>query len=205
MSLPIERVRAGYRALNEGFAHFDAAAGSLVAQPVADAVNQVYTSAVANRTDAFEPGRRAIQITQAAREAAADLLGARAEGVMFGQSATYLTYHISRTLAASWQPGDEIVISRLDHDSNIRPWLQAAEAAGVVVRWAEFDRATGALPTAQYHDLITERTRVVAVTAGSNANGAIPDVPAISALTRAAGALCYVDGVHATPHLPVAR
>ncbi|WP_040390382.1 cysteine desulfurase-like protein [Catelliglobosispora koreensis] len=202
MTLDIARVRAAYPALNEGFAHFDAAAGSLVAAPVAEAAHGVYTSAVANRTDAFEPGRKALRIVEQAREAVADLLGAQPSGVVFGSSATSLTYHISQTLAATWQPGDEVVVSRLDHDANVRPWVQAAAAVGATVRWAEFD-ASGALPVAQYSSLVGERTRVVALTAGSNANGAIPDVAAVSAIARAHGALCYVDGVHATPHVPV--
>src|SRR4029079_11850857 len=84
-----------------------------------------------------------------------------------------------------------------------RPWVQAAAAAGVTVRWARFDPATGALAAEELESLINERTRLVAVTAASNANGAIPDVAAISAAAHGAGALCYVDGVHATPHLPV--
>jgi cysteine desulfurase family protein (TIGR01976 family) len=123
--------------------------------------------------------------------------------VVFGPSATALTYRISTALAKSWGPGDEVVVSRLDHDSNIRPWVQAAGRAGATVRWAEVDLETGELPAAQYAGLISERTRVVAVTAASNVLGTRPDVPAISALARAAGALCYVDGVHATPHVPV--
>jgi cysteine desulfurase family protein (TIGR01976 family) len=93
-------------------------------------------------------------------------------------------------------------VSRLDHDSNVRPWVQVAAEAGVTVRWADFDPATGELPTGQYADLVNERTRVVAVTAASNAIGTRPDVPAIAALAHAAGALVYVDGVHATPHQP---
>src|SRR5262249_32730036 len=111
-------------------------------------------------------------------------------------------YLVSRTLAQTWRAGDEIVVSRLDHDANVRPWVQAAEAAGAVVRWAEVDRDTGGLPGEQYGQLLTERRRLVALAAGSNATGAIPDVPTVSALAHGVGALCYVDGVHATPHLP---
>jgi cysteine desulfurase family protein (TIGR01976 family) len=94
-------------------------------------------------------------------------------------------------------------VSRLDHDSNVRPWIQAAGRAGVDVKWAEADLVTGELPVAQYADLIGPRTRLVAVTAASNAIGTRPDVAAISGLAHAMGALCYVDGVHATPHVPV--
>jgi cysteine desulfurase family protein (TIGR01976 family) len=203
MPFQIDSVRTGYPALGEGFAHFDAAAGSLVAASVAQAAHEVMSGAVANRSTAFAPGRRAIQIVEQARAAVADLLGVHAAGAVFGSSATSLTYLVSRTLASGWQPGDEIVVSRLDHDANVRPWLQAAAAAGVDVRWAEFGHATGVLASQQYETLINERTRLVAVTAASNANGAIPDVATISALAHRVGALCYVDGVHATPHLPV--
>jgi cysteine desulfurase family protein (TIGR01976 family) len=203
MPLDIDAIRAGYPALSEGFAHFDGAAGTLVAAPVADAVTTVLRSAVANRTSAFEPGRRAVRIVDDARAAVADLLGAAAEGVAFGSSATSLTYTVSRTLALTWRPGDEVVVSQLDHDANVRPWVQAAEAAGATVRWAKVDLDTGTLPTDQYRNLVNDRTRVVAVTAASNVAGSRPDVAAISAIAHAAGALCYVDGVHATPHVPI--
>jgi len=202
MAFRIDAVRAAYPALAEGFAHFDAAAGSLVAGPAADAAHAVMTGAVSNHSQAHAPGRRSIQIVIDAREAVADLLGARPEGVVFGSSATSLTYLVSRTLAQTWRRGDEIVLSNLDHDANVRPWVQAASSTGVTVRWARFDPA-GSLPADQYPALIGERTRLVALTAASNANGAIPDVARVSALAHEVGALCYVDGVHATPHLPI--
>ena len=94
-------------------------------------------------------------------------------------------------------------MSRLDHDANVRPWVQAAGRAGAVVRWAEIDAATGELPAEQYAGLLGDRTRLVAVTAASNIIGTRPDVAAITGMARAAGALSYVDGVHATPHGPV--
>jgi cysteine desulfurase family protein (TIGR01976 family) len=202
MALEIDAVRAQYPALAQGYAHFDGAAGTLVAAPVAAAVAGVLGSAVANRTTAFEPGRVALRIVADARVAVADLLGADPAGVVFGSSATSLTYLFARTLAAGWQPGDEVVVTRLDHDANVRPWLQVAGAAGVTVRFAEFHRETGELPVEAFAGLVNRRTRLVAVTAASNAVGTRPDVPAIAALARRAGALCYVDGVHATPHQP---
>ncbi|HLT12283.1 MAG TPA: cysteine desulfurase-like protein [Micromonosporaceae bacterium] len=202
MRFDVNRVRECYPALAEGYVHFDSAAGSLVAVESARAIAGVTGSAVGNKTTAFEPGRRALEITAAARSAVADLVGGVPDGVVFGQSATALTYLVSRTLAADWAPGDEVVVSRLDHDANVRPWLQAAARAGATVRWAEFDPATGELPVDQYEKLVTDRTRVVAVTAASNAIGTRPDVAAIAAIAHAAGALVYVDGVHATPHLP---
>jgi len=202
MSFDVGRVRAAYPALAEGFVHFDGAAGTLVAAPVADAVAATMRTAVGNRTTVFEPGRRSGRIVAAARDAVADLVGGDPAGVAFGPSATALTYSVARALADTWAPGDDVVVSRLDHDANVRPWVQAAARAGVTVRWAEFDPDTGALPAEQYRDLIGERTRVVALTAASNAIGTRPDVATVAALAHAKGALVYVDGVHATAHLP---
>jgi cysteine desulfurase family protein (TIGR01976 family) len=203
MSFDVDRVRSAYPALAEGFAHFDGAGGTQPAEPVITAIAAAMRTAVSNRGTASEPARRSGEIVVAARSAVADLVGGNPAGVVFGPSATALTYLVARTLGAAWGPGDEIVVSRLDHDANVRPWVQAAGAAGATVRWAEVDLATGELPAGQYRELVGERTRLVAVTAGSNANGSVPAVRAIADLAHGAGALTYVDGVHATAHRPV--
>jgi cysteine desulfurase family protein (TIGR01976 family) len=122
-------------------------------------------------------------------------------GVVLGPNMTTLTWTLARALARTWRSGDEIVLSRLDHDANIRPWLQLAERAGVEVRWAEVDIETGELPAWQYDELLTRRTRLVALTAASNAIGTCPDVRAIAARAHEVGALTFVDAVHAAPHL----
>jgi cysteine desulfurase family protein (TIGR01976 family) len=202
MPFDINYVRAQYPALQEGFAHFDGAAGTLVAARSSDAIAEVTRGAVGNKSTAFAAGRRALEIVSRAREAVADLVGADPRGVVFGPSATALTYLVARSLADGWGSGDEIVVSRLDHDANVRPWVQMAARAGATVRWAEFDPQTGALPAEEYEELINERTRLVAVTAASNAIGTRPDVAAITRVAHEAGALVYVDGVHATPHAP---
>ncbi|MEU7677367.1 cysteine desulfurase-like protein [Micromonospora taraxaci] len=202
MPFDIARTRAAYPALTEGFVHFDGAGGTQTAAGVIDAVSDAMRSAVGNRSAANVAGRRSLELVAEARSAVADLLGADPSGVVLGPSATALTYTLARTLGASWRPGDEVVVSRLDHDANIRPWVQAAEAAGATVRWAEVDPSTGELPAAQYADLVGERTRLVAVTAGSNAIGTVPDVPAIAKIAHAVGALVHVDGVHSVPHGP---
>jgi cysteine desulfurase family protein (TIGR01976 family) len=203
MSYDASRVRAGYPALRDGYAYLDGAAGTQVPDVVIEAIAAAYRAGIGNIGGAFPACDRSGAIVAAARQAVADLTGGAAAGVAFGPSATEWAYRISGTLSRQWRPGDEVVVSRLDHDSNIRPWIQAAQRAGAVVRWAEPDLATGELPVAQYEGLIGPRTRVVAVTAASNAIGTQPDVAGISALARAAGALVYVDGVHATPHFPV--
>jgi cysteine desulfurase family protein (TIGR01976 family) len=131
------------------------------------------------------------------------LIGARPDGVVLGPNMTTLTYRFAQTLARGWQPGDEIVVSQLDHDANVRPWVQAAERAGVRVRWAQVDPPSGELPDRQFDALLGDRTRLVAVTAASNVLGTIPDVASIARKAHQAGALVYVDGVHATPHYPI--
>jgi cysteine desulfurase family protein (TIGR01976 family) len=121
--------------------------------------------------------------------------------VVFGRSMTQLTMETARTLAQHWGPGDEVVVTRLDHDSNIRSWVHAAERVGATVRWLDLDPATGELD--DLAPLLTDRTRLVAFTAASNVLGTRPDVPALTALVREAGALSYVDAVHLVPHAPV--
>jgi cysteine desulfurase family protein (TIGR01976 family) len=106
-------------------------------------------------------------------------------------------------LAKGWSRGDEVVVTRLDHDGNVRPWVIAAELAGATIRWAEFDRESGELGLEDVESQLSEHTRLVAVTGASNLLGTRPDIPAITAAVHAAGALAYVDGVHLTPHAPV--
>src|SRR5262245_24320131 len=203
MTLDVAAVRAAYPALADGYAYLDGAAGTQVPGSVIDAIGAAYRVGLGNAGGAFPASLRSDAVTAECRRAVADLVGGAAEGVILGPNMTTLTYRLAGTLARAWRPGDEVVVSRLDHDANVRPWVQAAAAAGATLRWAEIDLATGTLPVAQYADLINDRTRVVAVTAGSNAIGTVPDVAAITALAHAAGALCYVDGVHVTPHRPV--
>jgi len=195
-------VRSDYPALAEGFVHLDGAGGTQPAEPVIAAIAGAMRTAVSNRGTAHEPSRRSGEIVDAARAAVADLVGGDPAGVVFGPSATALTYLVARALSQGWGPGDEVVVSRLDHDANVRPWVQAAAATGATVRWATVDLATGELPVEQYRDLIGPRTRLVAVTAASNAIGTIPAVREIADLAHSTHALVYVDGVHATAHRP---
>ncbi|HEV2781766.1 MAG TPA: cysteine desulfurase-like protein [Actinophytocola sp.] len=202
-SYDVSAVRAHFPALDEGAAHFDGPGGSQTPDVVADAVAGTLRAAIANRGVQTAAERRADGIVGQARRAMADLLGATPDGIVFGRSMTQLTYDISRMLAKTWGSGDEIVVSALDHDANIRPWVQAAAARDVTVRWAEFDPATGELAVEAVAGLLSERTRLVAVTGASNLLGTRPDVPAIAAAAHEAGTLVYVDGVHLTPHARV--
>jgi cysteine desulfurase family protein (TIGR01976 family) len=203
MAFQISRVRASYPALADGYAYLDGAAGTQVPASVIDAISRAYLAGLSNAGGAFPASARAGEITANARQAVADLVGGDPDGVVLGPNMTTLTYRIAAALADTWAPGDEVIVSRLDHDANVRPWVQAAARAGVTVRWAEPDQVTGELPAAQYADLLSGRTRLVAVTAASNVIGTKPDIPAITSMARAAGALSFVDGVHVTPHGPV--
>jgi cysteine desulfurase family protein (TIGR01976 family) len=203
MAFDVSRVRASYPALADGYAYLDGAAGTQVPRSVIDAISDAYQSGIGNAGGAFPASHRSVAITDSCRAAIADLVGGDADGVILGPNMTTLTYRVAAALTDTWRPGDEVIVSRLDHDANVRPWVQAAGRAGAVIRWADVDPATGELPSDQYADLLSDRTRLVAVSAASNVIGTRPDVPAITAMARSAGALSYVDGVHATPHGPV--
>jgi len=203
VSYDVDAVRSCFPALRAGTAHFDGPGGTQVPQSVAAAVAATLTAPIANRGRLTQAERNADDVVLAARRAVADLVGGDPGGVVFGRSATQLTYDLCRALSAGWGPGDEVVVTRLDHDANVRPWVHAAQRSGATVRWAEFDPATGELPPEAVGRLLTDRTRLVAVTGASNLIGTRPDVAAITALASAAGALSHVDGVHLTAHAAV--
>lgn len=203
MSLDVDRIRSAFPAVSDEVAYFDGPGGSQTPEVVGRAVADTMVAGLANRGSVTAAEQRAEAVVLAARAAVADLLGADPRGVVFGRSATQLTMDMAGTLAKQWSPGDEVVVSRLDHDANIRPWVIAAEAAGAVVRWAEFDPDTGELPVSAVTGLLGDRTRVVAVTGASNLIGTRPDTAAIGLAAHDVGALLYVDGVHLTPHAPV--
>ncbi|MGW5065416.1 cysteine desulfurase-like protein [Streptomyces cyaneofuscatus] len=200
MSYDVRALRAQFPALRAGTAHFDGPGGTQTPAPVIAAFTEALSRPLSIRGTTLPGEIHAETIVGDFRQALADLLGADPGGIVHGRSSTQLTYDISRALSRSWAPGDEVVVSRIDHDANIRPWVQAAERVGAVVRWAEFDPATGELPTEAVGALLTERTRLVAVTGASNLIGTRPDVAAIGELVHRAGALFHVDGVHLTAH-----
>ncbi|MFI0372955.1 cysteine desulfurase-like protein [Actinomadura sp. 1N219] len=202
-SYDVGAVRAQFPALKAGAAHFDGPGGTQTPLPVIDAIAEALFGPLSNRGNVTPGERNAEMIVADARQALADLLGARPSGIVFGRSATQLTYDFSRTLAKTWSPGDEIVVTRLDHDSNVRPWVQAAESAGAVVRWADFDPGTGELGLDAVRAVLSGRTRLVAVTAASNLIGTRPPIREIARAAHDAGALLYVDGVHYAAHVHV--
>ena len=146
MAFDVAAVRAGYPALADGFAYLDGAAGTQVPAAVMDAIGAAYRSGLGNAGGRFPASQRSTALTAGCRQAVADLTGGDPAGVILGPNMTTLTYRLAGTLARDWGPGDEVVVSRLDHDANVRPWVQAAERAGATVRWAEVDISTGELP-----------------------------------------------------------
>jgi cysteine desulfurase family protein (TIGR01976 family) len=203
LARPLEEIRAEFPGLEEGSIALDGAAGTLVPAAVTEAVAQATRFSMANVHGEFAASARSTETVAFARGAMADLVGGRPDGVVFGPNMTTLTFHMADALSARWRPGDEVVVTSLDHDANIRPWIIAAKHSGATARWAEFDPESGELAPEAFEALIGEHTRVVAVTAASNAIGTKPDVPVISERAHAVGALTYVDGVHATPHGPI--
>ena len=198
----IESIRAEFPGLHDDWAALDGAAGTQVPTAVIDAVAAGLRDAMANLGGAFAASARSAETVAQARRAVADLVGGEPDGVIFGPNMTTLTFHLADALSAGWTRRDEVVVTSLDHDANIRPWVIAAQRAGATVRFAEFDPVTGELAPEAFDDVIGDHTRLVAVTAASNAIGTRPDVRAIADRAHAVGALTYVDGVHATPHVP---
>ncbi|WP_029112384.1 cysteine desulfurase-like protein [Mycobacterium sp. URHB0044] len=198
--LDVDAIRACFPALDDGTAYFDGPGGSQTPTAVADAVRDAMLHPLANRGHTTVAARNAEEIVVQCRRALADLLNADPDEVIFGRSMTALTFDLSRTLSTRWRPGDEVVVTRLDHDANVRPWVIAAGNAGAVIRWVDFDPETSELDVRSVEAQLSERTRLVAVTAASNLIGTMPDVRAIATLVHSAGALLYVDGVHYTAH-----
>ncbi|WP_191277764.1 cysteine desulfurase-like protein [Nocardioides flavus (ex Wang et al. 2016)] len=191
--------RSEFPSLASGIAHFDNPGGTQTPRVVGEAIARTLTGPLSQRGSALVSQRNAEDAVAGFRSAVADLVGGVPGGVVHGRSATALTYDISRALAKTWSPGDEVVVCELDHDSNVRPWIQAAERAGATVRWLRLDPATGELDLSSL-DAITPRTRLVALTAASNLLGTRPPVATVASQAHEVGALVHVDAVHHAAH-----
>jgi cysteine desulfurase family protein (TIGR01976 family) len=202
LARPLEEIRGDFPGLADGGVALDGAAGTLVPAVVTEAVAAATRFSMANLHGEFAASARSTETVASARRAVADLVGGEPDGVVFGPNMTTLTFHFADALSSHWHAGDEVVVTSLDHDANIRPWIIAAERRGATVRFAEFDPDSGELSPEAFDTVVGEKTRLVAVTAASNAIGTKPDVSAISERAHSVGALAYVDGVHATPHGP---
>ena len=193
-------VRSRFPALASGAAFFDGPGGSQVPQSVIDAVVGCLRDANANLGGAFTTSRAADELMDKARAAAADFTGGEYEGIAFGANMTTLNFQLAHAVARTMSPGDEIVVTALDHDANVSPWLVVAADHDLVVHTAPLRAEDMTLDVDALEELIGERTRVVAFTLASNAVGSIPDARRISAAAHAAGALAWADAVHMAPH-----
>jgi cysteine desulfurase family protein (TIGR01976 family) len=186
---------------NEPAVYLDGPGGTQVPQSVIDATSNALTRGISNHGGPFLTSARTDAIVAEARAAIADFYNARnPEEIAFGQNMTSLTFAISRALANTWEPGDEIVVTRLDHDANISPWLLAAEDRGVTVRWLDFDPTDCTLKLETLPELLNSKTRLVACTYASNAVGSISDVKRVVNMAHNVGALAFIDSVHYAPH-----
>ena len=209
MSFPIDLVRNRFPALavtdsGRRRIYFDAPGGTQACRSSIDRMSHHLATGSANSGGAFATSVSTDALSREAHEAMADLLGGDKEEIAFGLNMTSLTLSVSRALARDWRRGDELIVTRLDHDANIAPWLAVAEDKGMTVRWLDFDRATGRLDLEALPQLLSARTKLMAVGGASNALGVLNDLPRIVKLVRAASdALVYVDAVQSAPHVPI--
>jgi len=204
MMFPIETVRARFPALQSGAVFFDNPAGTQVPQNVIDAVTQYYVRSNANSGGAFATSAASDAMVAATRDKLAWFLHApRRDEIVIGPNMTTLNFGLSRALAQTLQPGDEIVLTRMDHDANVSPWLRVAADRGLTVRWVDILEPECALDLNSLEAALTEHTKIVATVHASNAVGTINPVAQIAQMAHAAGALYVVDAVQSAPHVPL--
>ncbi|MGI8533780.1 MAG: cysteine desulfurase-like protein [Candidatus Limnocylindrales bacterium] len=205
----VESVRRHFPALQRRIggrpvAFLDGPAGTQVPTECIEAITAYLSQSNANLHGAFLTSHESDALVTEAHQAAADFLGAGSgEEIVFGPNMTTLTYAVGRAIGRTLGPGDEVVVTRLDHDANVAPWLALAEERGATVRWVGIDPTDCTLDMAELEASLSARTRLVAVSLASNAVGTIPPVRAIARMVHAAGGLLWVDAVHAAPHMPI--
>ena len=207
MSFNLDLVRAQFPALaltdsDRPRIYFDNPAGTQVPKVVIDRMTSCLIESNANVQGEFRTSQKVDAVLADAHQAMADMLNAEsAEEIVFGQNMTTITLYMSRSIGRMLKKGDEIILSRMDHDGNVGPWLMLAEDLGLVVKWLEFNTETFEFELEQLDQLLTSKTRLVCVGAASNLTGTINDVRTICAKAKAAGAMTYIDAVQAVPHV----
>jgi len=200
-AFPIDLVRSQFPALDAPAVYVDNPAGTQLPQPVIDAVTQAMVTAASNLGGFFGASQAADAIYERAHEAAADLLGAASgKEIVIGQSMTMLTFQISRSLGRDWRAGDEIIVTRMDHEGNVSPWIRLAEERQLTIRWLTINRDSWRIEPVDLRALLNERTRLLALNYASNMTGSINPVAELTRIARSAGALVYVDAVQLVPH-----
>ncbi len=202
MTFDLEAIRARFPALTSGIAFLDAPGGTQCPQTVIDAIAAYLRESNANLGGAFAASRHSDELVEQAHATAARFLGSRAEETIFGQNMTTLNFALSRVLGRTLEAGDEILVTRLDHDGNVAPWLELAHDLDLTVGFVEIREDTS-LDLDDLERKLTERTRVVAFPLAANAFGTTPDAARIVELAHGAGALAWADAVHYAPHGPI--
>ncbi|HET6449863.1 MAG TPA: cysteine desulfurase-like protein, partial [Spirochaetia bacterium] len=205
-----EETRAHFPALDPA-AHggtapvfFDAPGGTQISRESIQAITEYLVTRNANHDGHFRASRESDAMVARTRSAVADFIGAsRPEEICFGQNMTSVTFNLSRSIARELHPGDEVVVTRLDHDANVAPWLLAAKDRGAEVRWVDFDPNEGAWTADALAAQVTSRTKLVAVGLASNSTGTINPVAEAARIAHEVGAWCFVDAVHYAPHGPI--
>lgn len=207
MSFDLDAIRSQFPALaleDDGRRriYFDNPAGTQVPNCVAEAMSDCLLNKSANLGGYFTTSQAADAVVQGAREAMADFLNApSSDEIIFGQNMTTMTLHLSRSIGRMFKPGDEILLSQMDHDANVWPWVLMARDMGLEVRWLPFDTESFEFDLGLLDELIGDRTRLVCVGGASNLTGTINDVAAICSKARSVGALSFIDGVQSVPHV----
>ncbi|HEY6041620.1 MAG TPA: cysteine desulfurase-like protein [Anaerolineae bacterium] len=201
--MDIQQIRSHFPSLKSGAIFLDNPAGTQVSQGVIDAMTDYYLTSNSNSHGAFLTSRRTDETVGRGRAAFADFFNARSpDEIAFGPNMTTLTFSLSRALGRTIQPGDEIIVTRLDHDANISPWLALAER-GAVIKWVDIDPEDCTLDQNDFEKQLSHKTKIVAVGYASNATGTINPIKAMIDLAHMAGALVFVDAVHAAPHVAI--
>jgi len=203
VALDVEAVRARFSALRQPLAFFDGPGGTQVPHEVIEAVSRYYRESNANVSGPYETSRRTEALVDQARATAGAFLGCAPEETIFGANMTTLAFALTRTAGRTWQAGDEIIATKLDHDANVSPWLELAYDKDLTVHFVDIHDDT-TLDLDDLQRLLSDRTRVVAFPVASNAVGTLSDVGRIVELAHEAGALAWADAVHFGPHGPIA-
>ena len=204
MTLDLDAIRPKFPALKQPTIFFDTPGGSQIAAPSLERIQRYLVECNANSGGAYATSQASDAIVAETREAMADFLNAsRPEEIVFGLNMTSLTYNLSRSLGRTFEAGDTLVVTHLDHDGNISPWLQVAEERGCRVRWVDFNLEDCTLDLDDFQAALREKPRLVAVGYASNAVGTINPLAKIIRMAHEAGALVYVDAVQYAPHGPI--
>lgn len=198
---PVERVRSQFPALSASSAFLDNPAGTQVPRQVIEAVSGAMLAAASNTGGYFQSSVDADVIYTRAHDVMAEMLGgASGREIVIGQSMTMLTFQIARSLGRGWNPGDEIIVTRMDHEGNVSPWIRMAEDYGLTVRWLPFNRDTWRIEPEDLRPLLSSKTRLLALNYASNLTGSVNPVVELTKLAKDAGALVYLDAVQFVPH-----